>query len=120
MPIVGVAGQDYHVAVRGLLQCLDRQAFQLEHEAQAAAGDHLTVAQEHNRLGERAHRRLGVEQALEQLRLAAQSRPSRLRSAAMARASARITSLCSRYACATFQELLSALLIRWLNQASSP
>ena len=64
-PVVGIAGQHDHVALARLVQGRGRQPLELEHVAEPGAGEHLAVALEHDRLGQRAERRLGVEQALE-------------------------------------------------------
>ena len=74
-PVVGIAGQHHDVAVARLLEDRRRQALHLEHEAEAGAGDHLAVALEDDRLGQRAQRGLGVEQPLEHRRRAEQRRP---------------------------------------------
>ena len=64
-PVIGIAGEDDHLAVVGLVHRLERNALQEKRKGQPRAPEHAPVAAKHHDLGQRPERRLGYQEPVE-------------------------------------------------------
>ena len=94
-PVLRAAGQDNDLARGGLLQIPAQQPFQFQGQTEPRAGQGAAVAVHHHGLGKGTQARLGRKYLVKAHRLRIKKGASRLRSLAIAKASARMFCWCS-------------------------